>query len=357
MKAAVYTAFRGPIHIETVSDPEPPPDGVVLTVRANGICRSDWHGWMGHDPDIVLPHVPGHEIAGVVEEVGRDVTKFRPGDRVTVPFIAGCGRCPPCAAGQPQVCDDQFQPGFHGWGGFAERVALHRADSTLVRLPESLDFVTAASLGCRFATSFRAVTAQARTQAGEWVAVHGCGGVGLSAIQIATAAGARVVAVDVTDDALALARVAGATHTVNARTVDDVVQAIVDLTNGGTHVALDALGHPECVQNGVLGLRKHGRFVQVGLLPEGPVPVPLDRVIAFELSLIGSHGLAAHDYGRMLALVVSGAVDPAALVTRRVSLEAGAVLLTQMGEVGHSGMAVIELGGGVDTSPGVAANP
>lgn len=341
MKAAVYEAFRGPIRVTTVADPEPPADGVVLGVRANGLCRSDWHGWMGHDPDIALPHVPGHEIAGVIEEVGADVTSVRPGDRVVVPFIAGCGRCGPCRAGDSQVCDDQFQPGFHGWGGFAERVALRRADTTLVRLPESLDFVTGASLGCRFATSFRAVTTQGRAQPGEWVAVHGCGGVGLAAIQIARSAGARVIGIDIAEAALALARDAGAEHVVNARSTD-VVEAVVEISGGGAHLALDALGHPDCVRDGVLGLRKRGRFVQVGLLPEGPTPVPLDRVIAWELEVVGSHGLPAHDYGRLLDLVASGAVDPGALVKRRVSLVEGAALLGTLGDFGSAGIAVID---------------
>jgi len=340
MKAALYSEFQGPIRIETVPDPEPPPDGVVLEVRANGLCRSDWHGWMGHDPDITLPHVPGHEMAGVVTEIGRDVTRLAPGDRVVVPFIAGCGRCGPCRTGDPQVCDDQFQPGFHGWGGFAERVALRRADHTLVRLPESLDFVTAASLGCRFATAFRAVTAQGRVRPGEWVAVHGCGGVGLAAVQIARAAGARVVAVDIADDALALARTAGAEHVVKGDR--DVVEAVVERTGGGVHVAIDAIGHPDCVRDGILELRKRGRLVQVGLLPLGPTPVPLDRVIGYELEIRGSHGLAAADYADLLGLVEAGAVDPGALVTRGITLEEAAALLPAMGGFAVAGMAVID---------------
>ena len=159
-----------------------------MRVKATGVCRSDWHGWVGHDKDITLPHVPGHELAGVVEAVGRDVRKWKRGDRVTVPFVCGCGECPQCQAGHQQVCDHQFQPGFTHWGSFAEFVSIHRADLNLVALPESLAFDTAASLGCRFATSFRAVVDQGRTSAGQWVAVHGCGGVGLSAVMIANAA-------------------------------------------------------------------------------------------------------------------------------------------------------------------------
>lgn len=199
MKAVVYEQFSTPPSIQQVPDPAPAPHGVVVKVMANGVCRSDWHGWMGHDPDIQLPHVPGHELSGVVEAVGKDVTKWRIGDRVTVPFVGGCGTCPQCHTGNHQVCDAQFQPGFTHWGSFAEYVGIHYADVNLVALPDTLTFDTAASLGCRFVTSFRAVVDQGRVSAGQWVAVHGCGGVGLSAIMIASAAGANVVAVDISE--------------------------------------------------------------------------------------------------------------------------------------------------------------
>ena len=142
---AIYEAFEGPITVRDLPDPVPEADGVVIRVEATGICRSDWHGWMGHDPDIRLPHVPGHELAGVIETVGRDVTRWHPGDRVTLPFVCGCGRCPQCQDGHHQVCDQQFQPGFTHWGSFAERVAVRYADINLVRIPEVIDSVTAAS--------------------------------------------------------------------------------------------------------------------------------------------------------------------------------------------------------------------
>jgi alcohol dehydrogenase len=182
MRAAVYESFQGPITIQDVADPEPSPTGVVLAVKACGICRSDWHGWMGNDPDIKLPHVPGHELAGEIVGLGSEISKFKIGDRVTVPFVSGCGACETCLAGDQQICDRQFQPGFTAWGAFAEYVALEYADGNLVRLPDEIGYVTAASLGCRFATSYRAVVDQGRVAAGQWVVVHGCGGVGLSAI-------------------------------------------------------------------------------------------------------------------------------------------------------------------------------
>ncbi len=344
VRAAIYRKYRGPIVIESFPDPEPAPDGVVLRVEANGVCRSDWHGWVGHDPDIVLPHVPGHEIAGVVEEVGSDVRRWRRGDRVSVPFIAGCGRCLPCRAGDQQVCAHQFQPGFHGWGGFAERVALRQADLTLAALPDELGFVTAASLGCRFATSFRAVQAQGRVTAGDWVAIHGCGGVGLSAVMIARALGANVVAVDIREEALARARGLGAVAAVNAADSPDVPAEIHDITGGGAHASLDALGHPDTCFNSVACLRRRGRHVQVGLMTgdHRNARVPMDRVIAWELEMVGSHGLQAWEYDRMLRMVASGFVDLDSLVTRTVTIEEGIDVLTGMDDYTVEGVVVID---------------
>src|SRR5215218_5881114 len=202
MKAAVYEKFQAPLVIRNVQDPSPSKNGVVLRTGACGICRSDWHGWMGNDPDVVLPHIPGHELAGTIEAVGGDVKNWKIGDRVTLPFVCGCGRCAQCASGNSQICDFQFQPGFTAWGAFAELVAVDFADTNLVRLPEEIDFVTASSLGCRFTTSFRAVAAQGAVSGGEWFAVWGAGGVGLSAVMIAAALGAQVVAIDIDDEKL-----------------------------------------------------------------------------------------------------------------------------------------------------------
>ena len=343
MKAAIYDKFQAPIRIENLPDPTPPADGVVVRVAANGICRSDWHGWMGHDPEIVLPHVPGHELAGVVEAVGADVRRWKPGDRVTVPFSMGCGHCEQCQSGNQQICDNYFQPGFTAWGSFAEFVALPYADANLVRLPDSMSFVAAASLGCRFVTAFRAVVAQGGVSGGEWVAVHGCGGVGLSAIMIASALGANVIGVDINPDALALARRVGAVHTLNARTVNDIPAAIRELTHGGAHVSLDALGNPVTARNSVLSLRKRGRHVQVGLLlaEDDNTPLPMSAVIGRELVLVGSHGMQAHVYPQLWEMILSGKLQPEKLVSRTVTLAEGVEILQSMGDFQHSGVAVI----------------
>ncbi|MDP2733978.1 MAG: zinc-dependent alcohol dehydrogenase family protein [Hoeflea sp.] len=341
MKAILYEAFSQPPKLVTLPDPAPEPDGVVVRVGATGVCRSDWHGWVGHDPDIALPHVPGHELAGTIEAVGNAVTRWRVGDRVTVPFVGGCGNCPECHAGHQQVCDRQFQPGFTHWGSFAEFVSIHRADLNLVALPESLDFVTAASLGCRVVTSFRAVVDQGRVSGGEWVAVHGCGGVGLSAIMIATAVGARVVAVDIDDEKLALARQLGAAATINARDVEDVAGAVRELTGGGAHVSLDALGAVATCVNSINSLRKRGRHIQVGLMPGAPAPVPMGRVISHELEIYGSHGMQAHRYGALLAMITAGTVKPELLVGRRINLEQSIDALMGMDRFEGAGVTVV----------------
>jgi alcohol dehydrogenase len=310
---------------------------------ASGVCLSDWHGWQGHDPDIVLPHVPGHELAGVVEAVGEGVSNWHPGDRVTVPFVCGCGNCPQCASGNQQVCDHQFQPGFTHWGSFAEYVAIRYADSNLVRLPEDMDFPAAASLGCRFATAFRAIVDQGRVAEGEWVAVHGCGGVGLSAIMIAAALGARVVAVDIADDKLSLAMQMGAVVTVNANTVADVADAVREVTGGGAHVSLDAIGNAGACFNSINSLRKRGRHVQVGLMTAADrLPrIPMDKVIANELEIRGSHGMQAHRYDAMLAMIAAGNLSPEELIGRTIDLEGSIDALTSMGDFGTTGVTII----------------
>jgi alcohol dehydrogenase len=344
VRAAVFEEFGKPIAIREVPDPIPERDGIVIKVEATGLCRSDWHGWMGHDPDIKLPHVPGHELAGVVAEVGPEVRRWRPGDRVTLPFVCGCGTCPECLSGNHQVCDRQSQPGFTHWGSFAEYVSASKADLNVVRLPDGMDFAVAASLGCRFVTAFRAVVDQGRVRAGEWVAVHGSGGVGLSAIMIASAAGARVVAIDIAPDKLELARESGASATVDARAVADVVAAVAEITGGGAHLSLDALGSPKTCHDSISCLRKRGRHVQVGLMLGGhnEAAVPMDRIIARELEIRGSHGIQAYRYPPLFEMIESGRLDPAALVGKRITLSEAAVALTEMDAFKGRGVTVID---------------
>jgi alcohol dehydrogenase len=345
MRAIFYDSFQSLPVITTLPDPTPSPTGVVIKVAATGLCRSDWHGWMGHDPDIRLPHVPGHELAGTVVAVGSDVRRWRGGERVTLPFVCGCGSCEECASGNQQVCVNQFQPGFTAWGSFAEYVAVEFADVNLVALPERISFETAAALGCRFVTAFRAVVDQGRVRPGQWVAVHGCGGVGLSAVMIAAAAGARVVAVDINPEALAAARSFGAEKTIDpAHHGGDVPGAIRGMSGGGAHLSIDALGSAGTARSSVLSLRRRGTHVQVGLLlaEEAEPPIPMAPVVAGELTILGSHGMQAHRYPALLGMIESGVLRPDQLIRRRISLTEGAEALTRMDEFRHVGVTVID---------------
>ncbi len=344
MRAMYYEQFGAAPEIRTLPDPTPTNAGVVISVKATGLCRSDWHGWMGHDPDIRLPHVPGHELAGTIAAVGRDVRRFKVGDRVTVPFVSGCGHCMECRSGNQQVCEEQFQPGFTHWGSFAEYVAIDYADQNLVHLPEEISYETAASLGCRFATSFRAVVDQGRLQGGEWLAVHGCGGVGLSAIMIGAALGANVVAIDIAEDKLALAKALGASVTIDSRSVADVSEAVREVTGGGAHVSVDALGHPQTCCNSILNLRRRGRHVQVGLmLADHATPaIPMARVIAHELEIYGSHGMQSWRYDAMLRMILSGKLSPDRLIGRRITLSEAAPALATMDSFRENGISIID---------------
>ncbi|MGN7800529.1 alcohol dehydrogenase catalytic domain-containing protein [Leifsonia sp. 22587] len=343
MRALYYERFGGPVEVGTLADPAVPDGGAVIRVEASGLCRSDWHAWAGHDDSVALPHVPGHEFAGVVEAVGRGVTRWRAGDRVTAPFVNGCGECEWCLSGQAQVCPRQTQPGFTQWGSHAQLVAVRAADTNLVRVPDGLSSDAAASLGCRFATAYRAVTTRARIQPGEWLAVYGAGGVGLSAVMIAAALGARVVAVDRAPAALELAARLGAESTVPAGW--EAPALVTELTNGGAHASIDAVGSAETASSSIRSLRRRGRHVQVGLLASAVPELPLDRVIAWELDVLGSHGMAAADYPAMLDLVAAGRLRPQELVGRSVGFAEAARLLETADSAPPTGIAVLHPAG------------
>jgi alcohol dehydrogenase len=346
MKAVQFDSFGEPLHVAEIEMPQAPLGGVVIEVKAAGLCRSDWHAWQGHDPDItVFPHVPGHEFAGVVHSVGEGVSSLTIGDRVVFPFVCGCGECSWCESGNAQVCPDQWQPGFSGPGTYAEYVAIPRADFNAVHLPDEVSFDVAASLGCRFATSYRAIKHIAKVQAGETVAVFGCGGIGLAAVMIAAAAGAEVIAVDVNPQALELASQVGARHVVNV-TDGDAVSRIQELVPGGVDVSVDALGSIETSRTAVESLRVQGRHIQIGLLLPAKIgdkaTVPMHLVIGRELSVLGSHGMAAAAYPEMLADIASGKLDPGLFITRRIDLDSVPEALAQMSNGTEPGVTIIQ---------------
>jgi D-arabinose 1-dehydrogenase-like Zn-dependent alcohol dehydrogenase len=348
MRAAVLEGIRKPLVVRDVPDPTPPPHGALIRVEANGICRTDWHLWAGDwtwiGVQLALPHVLGHEFCGVVEEVGKDVTRWKKGDRVLVPFSLGDGTCEYCRSGHHNVCDTFLMPGVVSWGGYGRYAPIPFADVNLIALPEKIGFVEAASMGCRFMTSFHGIVDQAQVRAGEWVAVHGCGGVGLSAVQIATALGANVIAVDVSNEKLAFAKELGAVATVNAGT-DEPVGAIMGLTGGGAHVSVDALGIAATCRNSVMCLRKRGRHLQIGLTTaaeKGEVALPIDLIVLKEVSLHGSAGMPAPRFPAMLGMVETGKLKPGKLVHRTIPLEEAGAVVESMERYGTVGVTVID---------------
>ena len=346
MRACLLEVFDGPVPVVDVADPTCPTDGVVVAVRACGVCRSDHHAWKGVDPDVVLPHVMGHELAGEVVAVGASCRSFSIGDRVTAPFILGCGICADCRSGAATVCRDQHVIGFSSWGAFAELVAIPRAEFNLVRLPDALGFVAAAGIGCRVTTAWRAVADRGRLQAGEWLVVHGAGGVGHAALLLGRALGARTIAVDINPGALQFAIDAGVDEVIDASRVDDVAGAVHDITGGGAHVAIDGLGVQATFDNSLRSLRPLGRHVQVGMPVGGDAVVPLallDLVYARQLTILGMRGLDASGFGELFDLVEAGRFEPASLVTATVGLDGVEAVLRGMDGAQPPGIAVVEM--------------
>ena len=344
MRAAQIIQNKKPLKVGTVADPTPGPKDVVVKVEASGICRSDWHAWMGDwewiglSPE--LPIIPGHEFGGTVVEVGSEVQNYKIGDRVTAPFHHGCTHCDNCLHGHSNRCDNLEIFGFNFDGAYAEYVLVTEADFNLVSLPNEVDFQTAAAIGCRYMTGFHAVN-RGKIKPGDWVVIHGTGGVGLSATQVASAAGGLVIAVDVDDHKLEKAKEEGAVATINARK-ENVVEAVQEITKGGAEISIEALGIKETILNSVQSLKKGGRHIQVGLttVDEGGfVGLPVDAITAMELEIIGSIGNPHSDYQGLLNLISSGRLNPRTLVSREVKLsEAGKVLeeMTQYNTLGFN---------------------
>jgi propanol-preferring alcohol dehydrogenase len=343
MKAAQVVALREPLEITEVSDPEPGPSDIIIKTEAEGICRSDWHLWQADlSWGIDVPRILGHEFAGTVVEAGRDVQTFKAGDRAMPTFHIGCAHCRYCRAGYTNICENFNALGNTIDGGYAEYVRVPRADFNCVHLPDAIDAVTAAAIGCRYMTAFSGVERRGRLQAGEWMVVHGVGGVGLSAVQIGNCLGARVIAVDIDDDKLKYATDQGATVAINSRR-ENVPQTVRALTGSGADLSIDALGSTETANNSLRSLRKAGRHVQLGVISQtgNEVPLPLNDLVITELEILGSHGNPITQLPRLLALVEMGTLKPKELVSQEVALEEANGVLEAMGSFKTTGFNVI----------------
>ena len=342
MLAAQITQFNAPLTLGQVADPTCPEDGVVLRILACGVCRSDWHAWNGSDPDVKLPQIPGHEYCGEVIAVGAQCRDWKMGDRVIAPFILACNHCASCSAGHQTTCPNQVVPGFTHPGAFAQYIAVPQADGNLAALPENMDVTLAAALGCRTTTAWHALTDRAALAPGEWVAIFGTGGVGLSALLLAKAMGARVICVDVVQEKLDYALSLGADFAMNAAQTD-VPSAIRDVTGGGAHVSIEALGIETTTRAAMQSLRKLGRMVQVGM-PAGKnaeMTLPMDAVYSGQLAIFGTRGMPGWRYPSLLNMIDTGQVDLSPLIAREITLSQASDEVAAFNGTTAPGVAVI----------------
>jgi alcohol dehydrogenase len=339
MRAAVVREFYEDLSIETVDDPTCPDNGVVLEVAACGVCRSDFHGWVGGHPKVVNGSVMGHEYCGTVVEAGPNA-KYKMGDRLIAPFILGCGSCPECSTGVSNACANAIVPGFGAQGAYAEYVAVP-FDHNLVHLPDTLTPALAAGLGCRVTTAWHALTDRANVRAGEWVAIHGTGGIGLSALLLAKMLGAQVVVVDIVDEKLEHAKTLGADAAVNAAKVD-AAEAIREITGGGAQVSLEALGIEATTNASVDCLAILGRHVHVGLpAGTGRMEINMRAIYSKQLAFFGTRGMPSWKYPSLLDMIERGEVDLSPMVAREIPLSVASAELRAMMGPTAPGTAVI----------------
>tara|TARA_R110002094_G_scaffold205787_3_gene176530 strand:- start:843 stop:1877 length:1035 start_codon:yes stop_codon:yes gene_type:complete len=339
MRAAVVRDFNQDLSIETVADPTCPANGVVLEVAACGVCRSDFHGWVGEHPKVENGSILGHEYCGTVVEAGANA-KHKVGDRLIAPFILACGSCPECSTGVSNACERAVVPGFGTPGAYAEFVAVP-FDHNLVGLPDTMTPALAAGLGCRVTTAWHALTDRANVRAGEWVAVHGTGGIGLSALLLAKMLGARVVVVDIVEEKLAHALELGADAGVNAARVD-AAAAIRDITAGGAQVSIEALGIEATTNASVECLATLGRHVHVGMpAGDGRMQINMRAIYSKQLAFFGTRGMPSWKYPSLLGMIERGAVDLSPMVAREVPLSRASAELRAMKGPTPPGTAVI----------------
>jgi alcohol dehydrogenase len=332
MRGAVLKEYGEPLEIEERDTPTIDDDEVLVKTEACGICRSDWHGWQGDyawldGGAVTKGNILGHEPAGTILETGANIENFAEGDQVVVPFNIVCGKCNKCRDGDSHMCENLLNYGFDDGaqpGAFGTHLRIPNADFNLARIPEGISAHEMAGLGCRYITSYHAIADRSGIDAGDWVAVHGCGGIGLSAVNVATALGGNVIAVDLEDDKLKLAEEMGAVETVNGTDIEDVPGEIQTITNGGAQISVDGLGIRTTCLNSINSVERTGTHVQIGITTseeEGRIDMPIDYMLHSEIDCITAKGFQPHRYGEIFRLMHEGKIHPEKLVTKHVSLD------------------------------------
>ena len=343
MKAAVLNKIGGPLLVEEINKPAPRKGEVLVRVKACGVCHTDLHVIKG-EVKFPIPAVLGHEISGVVESIGSGMEGLKVGDRVVCPFIMPCGDCSFCASGDDDLCQKFFE--FNRLRGtlYDGDTRLYRPDGSPIwmysmaglaeyavvpgtavfKLPDSLSTEESCILGCAVFTAYGAIKNQSGLKEGDSVAVVAVGGVGMNIVQLSKLMGAsRVIAIDVSDDKLEMAMRMGATHSINSRLVDPVVE-VKRITDGrGVDLAFEAFGRPETVLQAINLLRAGGRAVLVGIGPAGEaVPIEIAPIVRREIKISGSYGAKPRaDMPCILELADAGSIDPKRIVTRRFPLD------------------------------------
>jgi 2-desacetyl-2-hydroxyethyl bacteriochlorophyllide A dehydrogenase len=322
MKAVRMIEVGQPLQLQEIPMPAVGDGDILVRVRAAGICHSDVHYRAGRSPVHPLPLTLGHEVAGVVEQVGGHVSRVKLGDRVCLHYNITCGECYYCSTGSEQFCGDVLMLGHYTNGGYAEYIAVPARNAVV--LPDEIPFEQGATLMCASATAFHALR-KARLKAGETAAVFGVGGLGMSAIQLARAFGALdVFAVDINADKLRLAQQYGAIP-VHARSNDPVAE-IRRLTNGrGVDVALELIGLPQTMKQAIQSLAVMGRAAVVGIADQ---PLELDtyrELLGKEAEVIGTNDHLLQELPLLIELTRRGQLDLSEVVTRTVPLEADAI--------------------------------
>jgi alcohol dehydrogenase len=332
MHGAVLKEYGEPLAIEERETPSVADDEVLIETEACGICRSDWHAWQGdyswlEGGAVTRGNILGHEPAGTILEAGPDVENFVEGDQVVVPFNIVCGKCENCRDGNSHMCENILHYGFDEGaqpGAFCTHLRIPNADFNLARIPDGISAHEMAGLGCRYVTAYHAIADRSGIEAGDWVAVHGCGGVGLSTVNVASALGGNVVAVDLADEKLDMAEDMGAVETINAESVDDVPGEVGAVTDGGAQISVDALGIRTTCLNSINSVEPTGTHVQIGITTseeEGRIDVPIDYMLHSEIDCITAKGFQPHRYGELFGLMDAGKIHPERLVTKHVHLQ------------------------------------
>jgi propanol-preferring alcohol dehydrogenase len=319
MKAAVFHGPKQPLKLEDWPKPAIGPDDILVKVAACGLCHTDLH-YIDHGVPTFKkpPMILGHECSGTVAELGANVKTFKAGDRVLLPAVMTCGTCDWCRTGRENICKTMVMFGNHVDGAYAEFVKAPAKD--VFTLPKEVPLEDGSIIADAISTPYHAVKNRAQVKPGDTVAIFGCGGVGMNAVQLSAAVGATVIAVDIVDAKLEWAKKLGASHVINASKTQDAAKDIRKMTGGGADIAMEAIGNPATMRQAFDSLRKGGRLCVIGYTDK-EVTLPASKIMFFEMEVVGSLGCRPVDYPRIIEMARIGKIQVSQLVTAKFKLE------------------------------------